>query len=154
MIELQFSTTSGVSSALIRVFEHGWCSHVDVVLPDGRLLGARSDSIGGAPAGVQIRSAGYEDWSRIERVRLQTSPDMEKRFYDFLHAQIGKPYDRLAIVAFAVNRDWRERDQWFCSELVAAALEVCGWFPLPLSNVANKITPSDGLLVVSPWRTA
>ena len=34
-----------------------------------------------------------------------------------------KPYDKLAIVAFAVNRDWRSPDAWFCDELVAAGLE-------------------------------
>ena len=37
--------------------------------------------------------------------------------------QVGKPYDKLAIVAFAVNRDWRSPDAWFCDELVAAGLE-------------------------------
>ena len=34
-----------------------------------------------------------------------------------------KPYDKLAIVAFAVNRDWRSPDAWFCDELVAVGLE-------------------------------
>lgn len=151
MILLQFSTVPALSSSLIRLFEHGWCSHVDVVLPEGKLLGARSDVIGGAPAGVQIRRPAYENWSRTELVQLLATPKMEARFYGFLNAQIGKPYDKTAIVAFALNRNWREDDSWFCSELVAAALEACGWFPQPLANVVNKITPSDLLLVTSPW---
>lgn len=120
-------------------------------MPDGSLLGARSDKVGGKPAGVQVRPDGYEAWSRIERVSLQATPEQEAKFRTFLTAQIGKPYDSLAIAAFAVGRDWREPDSWFCSELQAAALEASGWLPRPLASVANEITPRDLLLVVSPW---
>jgi hypothetical protein len=39
----------------------GWCSHVDSVMDDDRLLGARLDG------GLQIRSPNYEKWSRRAR---------------------------------------------------------------------------------------
>lgn len=151
MITLHFSTTGGLSSDAIKVFERGWCSHVDVVLPDGTLLGARSDTVGGAPPGVQIRHPDYEAWAATQTVHLLAPAVMEDKFLDWLHDQIGKPYDKAAIVAFAVGRDWREPDSWFCSELVAAALEASGWFPHPLSDVSSHITPRDMLLLVSPW---
>jgi hypothetical protein len=34
----------------------------------------------------------------------------ERAYWDFLKEQVGKPYDKLAIVAFAFNRDWRSPD--------------------------------------------
>ena len=148
---LQFSAMSDAGSEAIKIFERGWPSHVDLVLGDGTLLGARSDSVGGKPPGVQIRVANYQVFEKIERLSLRATAEQESGFLNFLEAQIGKPYDKLAIAAFAVERDWREDDAWFCSELAAAALESCGWFPKPLANTVNEITPRDLLLAVSPW---
>jgi hypothetical protein len=48
-ITLQFVTSRDPESWAIRTFQRGWCSHVDSVMDDGRLLGARSDG------GVLIR---------------------------------------------------------------------------------------------------
>jgi hypothetical protein len=92
-------------------------SHVDSVTADGRLLGAQN--IGG----VQIRPPNYETFSRVERVNVTVTDKQEELYWNFLHKQIGKPYDTLAIAAFAFNRDWRSPDAWFCDELVAAGLE-------------------------------
>ncbi len=140
MITLQFVCGSGISSQAIAWFSSGHLSHVDCVLPDGSLLGARSDKCGGRPPGVQVRPPNYEKWQRVVRAELDATPIQEKMYYDFLNKQIGKPYDKKAILAFVLNRDWRERDSWICSELQAAALESCGWLP-PLYLSANKITP-------------
>ena len=140
-----------MGSRAIQIFSRGWPSHVDNVLADGTLLGARSDSVGGMPPGVQIRPANYEVWTKTQSIRLNATAAQETTWLNFLTAQIGKPYDKLAIAAFAVERDWREDDAWFCSELAAAALESCGWFPKPLANTVNEITPRDLLLAVSPW---
>lgn len=150
MIVLQFIACGDPASRLIQTFERGWPSHVDVVLGDGTLLGARSDSVGGKPPGVQIRPQGYEPIEHSQRINLACTPEQETKFLNFLMTQIGKPYDKLAIAAFPFRRDWRENDSWFCSELVAAALEAA-WFPQPLANSVNEITPRDLLLIVSPW---
>ena len=74
---------------------------------------------------------------------------MKRAFYAFLKTQIGKPYDHSAILGFALDRDWRQSDSWFCSELVAAALEKAGYFSFCLAAPANKITPADLLLALS-----
>lgn len=149
---LQFVQGQGLASRAIEVFERGWPSHVDNVLPDGGLLGARDDDCGGQPPGVRIRPADYESWARVERIELAATAQQEVDWLNFLTAQIGKPYDETAIVAFALARDWRQNDSWFCSELAAAALESCGWFPQSLADAANEVTPRDLLLLVSPWR--
>jgi len=98
-VTLQFVTCNDPGSWAIRTFQRGWCSHVDSVMDDGRLLGARLDG------GVAIRPANYEKFSRVERVVIGVPYYKEHAYLDFLKAQLGKPYDKLAIVAFAVNRD-------------------------------------------------
>src|ERR1700683_5144243 len=154
MITLQFVAANDIGSHAIQIFERGWPSHVDAVLEDGTLLGARSDSVGGKPPGVQIRTPDYETFCQIKRIQLPCSAGQQTAWLNFMSAQIGKPYDETAIVAFAVQRDWREPDSWFCSELQAAGLEAWGVFPRPLENVVNEVTPRDLLLVVSPWDVA
>lgn len=143
-IALQFSTDDDLGAEAIRIFSRGWPSHVDAVLQDGTLLGARLD-------GVRIRKPGYAAFARIERIELAVTAGEEAAFHAFLADQLGKPYDKLAIAAFPLERDWRDKDAWFCSELIAAALEQCGFFPKALANPANEIKPRDLLLLVSPW---
>lgn len=46
-IKLQFVREKDLSSQVIAWFSAGHVSHVDTVLDDGRLLGARSDRVGG-----------------------------------------------------------------------------------------------------------
>lgn len=142
-IVLQFAASRGLSSAAIEWFGHGWCSHVDAVLPDGTLLGARLDG------GVAIRPAGYYPFTRTQRVVLPAPPEMVDAFHAFLRAQLGKPYDSLGIAAFVAGRDWRDPSRWFCSELACAALETCGYFAYPLATPSNRITPPDLLLACS-----
>lgn len=144
MITLQFVGDDDPASEAIKIFSRGWCCHVDAILPDGTLLGARLD-------GVKIRAPDYASFTRVERISLAASAEQETAFLAFLHAQVGKPYDRLAIAAFPFQRDWREPGSWFCSELALAALEACEFFRAPLSVPANEVTPRDLLLVVSPW---
>ncbi|MGD1213089.1 MAG: hypothetical protein ABR973_17315 [Candidatus Acidiferrales bacterium] len=145
MIQLRFVTCNDPVSASIRLGEYGfWASHVEAVMPDGTLLGAHYDG------GVQARPKGY-DAATVERERIVDLPcddATEQKFLAFLRDQLGKPYDLRAIVALVAERDWRQPDSWFCSELQAAALEACGWMPKLADNV-SKITPRDLLLIVS-----
>lgn len=145
MIRLQFVADAGLVSAAISYVTHGWCSHVDTVLPDGSLLGARFSG------GVAIRPPDYKSFSRRATVELACDGGVAREYHDFLRWQVGKPYDLTADVAFLTGRDWREDDSWMCSELVSAALERAGFFPHQLCSPANKITPADLLLVVSAF---
>lgn len=147
-IVMQFVQGSGFGADLIRWFDHGKYSHVDSVLPDGTLLGARDDVIDGIPSGVQIRPATYVAKEAVLRVTIPCTVNQEEAYYDFVRAQLGKPYDETAIVAFAMGRDWRAADSWFCSELCAAGIEASGLIP-PLIAPFNKIAPDDLALVVS-----
>lgn len=116
-------------------------------MPGGGLLGARSDLVGGRPAGVQERAASYVYGCRTVRVAVPFGG--EDTFTGFLRSQVGAPYDPLAIVGFVAGRDWRSTNAWFCSELIARALELAGVFKYPIAAPVNRITPADLLLMLS-----
>jgi hypothetical protein len=150
-ITLQFVDGGDLSSWAIQTFERGWASHVDTVtdrtidgLPPGSLLGARTDFGGG----VRARPANYTTWKRVERVVIATDDWKVEAYWKFIIAQIGKPYDKLAIAAFAFDRDWRTPDAWFCDELVAASLEA-GQVVRRLAGQVNRLNVRDLYLVVS-----
>lgn len=139
MIRLQFVCEAALSSQMIAWFSSGHFSHVDAVLHGGYLLGARNDWAGDIPPGVRIRPPGYHKFIRRVIMEVPATPEQTKKFYDFLMAQLGKPYDHQAIWGFVLNRDWRENDSWICSELQTGAGEAS---VLPrLYLPANKITP-------------
>jgi hypothetical protein len=159
MIRLRFVTGNSWISNAIRAGERdGWCTHVEAVMPDGTLLGAHLDG------GVQARPAGYDKaemtrelfveiedpYAPNEVVRVGSNGKLirENAFHDFLRAQLGKPYDTAAVLGLGVGRNWRIADSWFCSELIAAALENCGYLP-KLSAADNHSSPRDLLLVLS-----
>jgi uncharacterized protein YycO len=144
VITLQFlAAGTDWSSGLIAWFGGGPAfSHVDVVLADGTLLGAREQG------GVAIRPHDYFGSSATLRIDVPATDEEYSKFWDFVDQQIGKPYDTKAILAFVTGRDWRDPNAWFCSELVAAALEAAG-IVNTLAAPANKITPPDLVLVLS-----
>jgi hypothetical protein len=148
MIYLQFSRQASFLSDVIAWFDHGHFSHVDCVMPDGTLLGARSDRYKDIKAGVQKRPRDYAKFALVVTLAVEASPDQESKFYEFLYAQIGKSYDHAAIWGFAFDRDWRQLDSWICSELIAAALEFAG-IVHALYLSANKIAPVSLALTVS-----
>jgi hypothetical protein len=148
-VTLQFVQGKDWSGRLIEWFGGGpRYSHVDIVTPTGMLLGARSDVVGGRPAGVQVRPSDYIGDEKFLRISLPCSSAQANAFYDFLNAQIGKPYDKIAILAFLIGRDWRDTSAWFCDELAASALETAGLIQ-PLAVPENKLTPGSLLLVLS-----
>ena len=156
-ITLQFCSFRSFWGGLIPWFTQGAVGHVDVVLPPnhpraGDLLGAQHEAgLGGAPAGVQIRPADYGRSCRMYnryRVTLAVPDEDADRAYKFLYAQIGKPYDTLAIAAFIFGRNWREDDAWFCDELAMAFVEQTKRINR-LVTPNNKITPQGAFLICS-----
>lgn len=141
MIRLQFVCERAFSSQAIAWFSQGHFSHVDAVSPNGTLLGARADCVGGRAAGVWMRSKDYLPFIRKIDFYIPTTKTQHRKWSAFMKSQIGKPYDHTAIWGFVLGRDWREDDSWICSELQAAALEAAGIVP-KLFVPANKITPN------------
>ena len=149
MITLQFVGSSALSSLFIELKGGGPYSHVDIVLLDGMLLGARSDSVGGQPPGVRIRPPDYEDWEHVAQIAIDCTPAQEALAYDFAHTQLGKPYDNTAIIGFIFNRNWREDDSWICSELAIAMIEVAEVFKYAPAVPVNKVDPCMAFALAS-----
>ena len=144
-MKLRFVTGSDLVSKIIHIGERdGWPTHVEAVMPDGRLLGAH------ARGGVMIRQKGYDrDWVKKERIiDIPVPPKVDERFHNFLYEQIGAPYDWGAVFGLWLGRNWRDPKRWFCSELIARAEEVSGYF-MPLASVVYHVSPRDLLLVHS-----
>ena len=145
-VTLQLSRMADIVSDLIADFTRAWPSHVDIVMPSGMLLGARSDVCMGVPAGVQFRPDGYAPFTKVERISLPATYAQALTFHVFVSDQAGKPYDKIGIVGLAVGRNWRSPDKWFCSELAMAALEYAGIIS-PITSPVNFISPRDVLMV-------
>lgn len=125
MITLQFVRGAGISSDLIAWWGNGYngFSHVDAVLRNGRLFGARSDAIGGRPAGVWDRPQGYDiSWTRINRVHIPCSEAMETKWEHLLLLDKAKPYDVRGILRFLVGAKPKYDGMWFCSALQESKL--------------------------------
>ena len=153
-IVLQFSTTKNSASRIIQWYSAGKYAHVDSVMPDwhpkaGWLLGSRSDHPGDLPAGVQIRPPDYHAFKEKLVLTIPCSDKKERAYYAALEAEVGKPYDSMAIWAFALDRHWRSEGSWICSELVAKMLEESKVFVHCLYLEANKIMPVTLLLALS-----
>jgi hypothetical protein len=140
----QFVTTNDFVDFLIRYGTRWDYSHVDCVLPDGTLLGAQWD-------GVKIRQPNYKPFTKVLQVSFETPYADDIRA--LLKTQIGKPYDFKSVFGFTIgNRDWRNPDAWFCSELQTWAAEQCGFFNQhPLDLPVDRISPRDQYLLFSPF---
>lgn len=143
MIRLQFSRQADLVSDVIAWFTQGEFSHVDAIVYNDLLVGARTDH----DPGVHARSSNYAVWAKKTVFDIPCTLEQFIRFNDFLLDQLGKPYDHVAILGFVFGRDWKQPDSWICSELQAAALEYAGiWKPYV---AANKISPDALALAVS-----
>ncbi len=145
-------------SRWIRRLSHSPFSHVDIVLPDGGLLGASNNPVApvirGNSRGVAIRPADYQSFGIRRNCIIPT--DKAGAVIDYAMSQLGKPFDseytspRFFLSDQFNDRDWRADNKWACAELVIRACEVGGIFPWQLIGIKNRITPSDALLILNP----
>lgn len=96
---------------------------MDAVLSDGTLLGARSDSKGGKPPGVQIRPDNYEKWARRAILELELASHQDEQWEKYLLSQVGLAYDKSDILGLILGRPMTSKGHWICSALQLAALE-------------------------------
>jgi hypothetical protein len=158
LITLQYSRSTELVSLLIAKACRSDFSHVDLVLPDGTLLGA-SDSpkapyLEGNPCGVAIRPPDYQPFAIRRQAHLKCSPEVEKNFLTAAKLQLGEPFDNTAMHAVFssrpdTGRDWRDPDAWFCSELFAWCLEQARFFDWELAISKDRVTPPDLILITN-----
>lgn len=144
-IRLRFVTGGELFSSAIRLQEGFWASHVEAVMPDGRLLGAH------IAGGVLARKADYDkgQWTKQLFVELPVEQASADAFHAYLISRLNRPYDMAAIVGFVLHRDEHTERGFICSALQTMALRDCGYFATPLVEPAHKISPRDLLLILS-----
>lgn len=135
-IRIRLVRDRGLLSTAICWWTWGKWSHVEICVPDG-YLGARL--IGG----VQVRAFDYIRPRREEFREIAVTENEVGRFMAFARAQIGKPYDWLAIVGFGLRGRWSVAPhRWFCSELVDASFAAAG-VEILHANAAYRLSPRD-----------
>lgn len=92
------------------------------------------------------------DWVKADNTKWEMCnidvprPDLVRKF---AQEQVGKKYDYTALYALPfIDRDWSSPGKWFCSELVAAALQEGGvtLFRVPKHRVTPAMIYSSPLL--------
>lgn len=142
-------------SSLIRRTCHSPFSHVDIMMPDGNMLGASNSPaapiIAGNPGGVALRPPDYQKFAYRRRMLLDTHRGDDVRAIAM--TQLGKGFDNGALKDFLSDkfpgaRDWRLDDHWFCAEYILWACDVGGmWAPRTLQWPKNRASPTDLLLM-------
>ena len=146
-IIIRFASHTGIFNGLCRFAQYGfWATHSEAVLPDSQRIGSWYHK-----GGVRIEPPDYDTGTIKQElfIGLKATDAQAEAFYVFLHSQIGKPYDALAIASFVSGRDWQQPDSWSCSELIGAGLAACGLFPQHMAVKFSKVTPRDALLLAS-----
>lgn len=120
IIRLLFVTNSKPVSVLLRIATWSHWSHVASIMEDGVSVidATMLHGVSHRPIEEAIQDSDHE-------IREYECVEPEK-FYAFLRAQLGKGYDFPGVFGIGLHRDWQEADKWFCSELVAAALDAGG----------------------------
>lgn len=152
-IVIQFSTSTAWQSKLIRRLCHGPFSHVDLVLPDGNLLGA-SDQGPGSPClvgdacGVAIRPPHYQQFYIRRNAVLEADAGIVEAVIGAALSQVGKPFDSAALEPATfftdeITRDWSLPTMWFCAELTAWYLVEGRFWPKRPLFMFNRFAPMD-----------
>lgn len=126
-----------------------------MLMEDGNWLGA-SDNPGapvirGNARGVAIRPPEYQQFNYRRWMVLNTERADDIRA--IAATQVGKDFDNTGLKEFIGDkfpgmRDWRLDKSWWCSELMAWAMEAGGfWQPRLLMWPKNRVSPTDLLLV-------
>ena len=136
---MNFSGWNWLSAAdsVIRAYTRSKWSHVGVVLRTGNYIDAFPGGVGNTRHPSRFARAN-------QHCILDVPLPEEHAAEQFLLAQFGKPYDYTAVLGFPFRR-WNDDKKWYCSELVAGALQA-GGMTIP---DARWISPQKLLEIVS-----
>lgn len=148
---LLFSDSKGLGPAIIRWFTRSKWSHVDIVVGSD-LQDKTAPIIGATTKGVICYTLSDRLFHAKRAVAVKIVPNgivadqveaSKLEALKWLQSQLGKKYDWGAIFfAIGLNRNWRDEDSWFCSELAAEFALKCG-MPVVDPSVHYRVTPQD-----------
>lgn len=143
-MRLLFLRSNKVGSLIIRMLTASRFSHVVALDSDGAFA---TEAVW--PAVRRVRTSElvkHYTYHEIADIPLHD----EGKAAEFLRLQLGKRYDWRALFGFwRRNRDWGRPQEWFCSELVAAAVNAGGG-SVPMFRKSERVTPQMLWLVSKP----
>lgn len=140
-ITFQFVRGESLVSHLIEWKGDSEISHVNVVTPEGKLLGALIAD------GVKVRDLNY---AKLELQILVIVPVTDAQYEEFwasVNSRLGEQYDKAGIVGIATGENISGPGTMFCSELQAKAIQDAQiiW----IAKDASKIDPETLRLLVT-----
>lgn len=140
-ITFQFVRGTAFVSHLIEWKGDSEISHVNVVTPEGKLLGSLMNG------GVQVRAADYDKFALQIRVTIPATDEQYDKFWRAIYSHVGEKYDRAGIVGIALGENVSGPGTVFCSELQAKAIQEANiiW----IAKDASKIDPETLRLLVT-----
>jgi uncharacterized protein YycO len=110
-----FAATDSVYGVGIRRFEGGDYNHTGFILPNGKVV----EAVDGEGV-IQRESIATISDNYSKLVIYDLVVPNEAAGLRFIQEQLGKKYDRLAILGILLQRNWQNDSAWYCSELLAA----------------------------------
>jgi hypothetical protein len=145
-IRLHLCTTDSPVSAVVRWLTDSDFSHIEFVVDENTPQDLAKGRVGYLGAlghgGWQLRELNYDHWSREAILETDDLPDaVARRIWESAFSKVGAQYDWTALIGLGISRDWRNPNQWFCSEGVEDCF-IYGGYPL-LANrePVDRVTP-------------
>jgi hypothetical protein len=132
MITLRFTYNPTFYNRAIRFFTWYEYTHVELVIKPGVYIG----SLPGKGVVCHNKSAVKEKFMTLD---VPSEPVVE-----FMCSQLGKKYDWSGVIGLPFRRRWQSEDKWFCSELIATAINKS---VDTFSEESYRIVPRDIALV-------
>lgn len=111
-IPVIFGSNRKPGSLAIRLFCWSRFSHCGIIDGDYVIEAVRGKGV--------IKTPLAEFKTRYRKIDIAQMPcDSAAKALHRARAQLGKPYDRLAIIGIVLRTGWQHPDKWFCSELLA-----------------------------------
>ena len=128
MLRIKLSSSKNPFSLGVRAFTRSNFSHVDLDLDNGFYVGSQP----GIGVVIHKEKCPFEQFFELDIP--------SDKVLEYAMSQVGKPYDYSGIYGFLFNRNWQHDDSWFCSELVAAAINKQEQM---FKKDAFRVTPCD-----------
>lgn len=146
-ITWQFVTGNSAASELIRWKTDSEISHVNVVTPDGKLLGALQDG------GVEVRDFNYDHFSLQILVTLTVTDEQYAKFWQYANSKVGTKYDSKGILGITLGNNDHDSNKVFCSEYQSDGIVFAEIFRI--AKATSKIDPETLrlLLMAQPGAT-
>lgn len=140
-ITFQFVTGKEAASELIRWKTDSEISHVNVVTPEGKLLGALMNG------GIQVREANYDHWTLQILVTIPVTDEQYDEFWKYALSQVGGKYDSKGIMGIALGNNMHDPKESFCSEYMTKCINAGKVFRI--AKDPSKIDPETLRLLVT-----